>query len=162
MSRRLIIAAGLATLAVGSLIGFLIGCEYPGGMPSSYRAADHDRRLTSIAREALPIIELIDRYYEAHGHCPRVSEADTAELRNSLTREFVVTFHGNDIKFRTANGTVDWSYYSSDGSPTSCQLSRKLGWDPDLVWRRHENRTQWLFAPGDGSPDAAIDLDFRG
>ena len=48
---------------------------------------------------------------------------------------------------------------SSDIDPETCQLSRKLGWDPDLVWHRHKDQTKWIFAPGDGSPETAIDLD---
>ena len=49
---------------------------------------------------------------------------------------------------------------SSDIDPETCQLSRKLGWDPDLVWRK--GQTKWIFAPGDGSADATIDLDTGG
>jgi hypothetical protein len=153
----MIIATGLAMLAVCSATVFLAS-EYPGDMPSSYRATDHDRRLTPIAREAIPIIEAIDRYDKANGHCPRVNETDAAKLRNSLPGEFVVTLHGNDIEFRAAKTITGWSYYSGNSDPTTCQLSRKLGWDPDLVWRRHEDRTKWIFAPGDGSADTVIDL----
>jgi len=53
---------------------------------------------------------------------------------------------------------MGWLYYVSD-DPRSCRLSRKLGWDPDLVWSRDRDRTQWIFVPGDGSDEKPIRLD---
>jgi len=137
----------------------MIYFEYPGGMPSSYRATDHDARLTAIAREAVPIINAINRFYGAHGQCPRVNEKDLAELRDGLAAGLTTNFEAGEIEFRAANATPGWSYYSPDKDPTACTLSRKLGWDPDLVWSRHGEQTKWIFVPGDGSADVDVDLD---
>src|SRR5271155_6253992 len=104
--KRLTIAVvafvALLALLSGSWIVLMIVFEYPGGVPPSYRAADHDRRLAQIAREAAPIIQLIDSYYKAHGRCPPVSESDWAELAKSLPEGVVATFRAGKIEFRTA------------------------------------------------------------
>jgi len=59
----IVILLVLLTLLAVSLIAMTVVFEYPGGMPPSYKAIDHDTRLTPIAREARPIIQLLDRYY---------------------------------------------------------------------------------------------------
>lgn len=148
----------LALLA-GLLIVLMIVFEYSDGMQPGYRAADYDARLTAIAREAVPIIQLIDRYYKAHGHCPHARESDWAELRKSFPEGLVATFRAGDIEFRTANATTGWLYHSADEDSTACSLWRKLGWDPALVWLRRGNLTKWIFIPGDGSEEKAITLD---
>jgi hypothetical protein len=161
LSRRKFMATSLATLIACSLIALLVALADLGGMSPSYRPTDYDRRLTPIAREAVPIIKSIDQYRSAHGHCPRVTESDLTELRNSLSGDFVATLRGQSIEFRAAATITGWRYYSDSSDPMTCQLSRKLGWDPDLVWRRHEDKTKWIFAPGDGSDETAIDLDIE-
>jgi hypothetical protein len=151
--------AALAIVAVGAMIALVYYFEYPGGMPSSYRAADGDTRLTRIAREAAPIIASIDRFYGVRGECPRVSDGDLAELRKTLPKNLATSFHAGEIEFRASGAIVGWMYYSSDKDPSACQLSRKLGWDPDLVWLRHGEQTKWVFVPGDGSDEREIHLD---
>jgi hypothetical protein len=83
---RIAVLGFVAALAVvaGALIVSMIVFEYPGGIPPSYRATDGDGRLTPIAREAIPIIQSIDRYYRAHGQCPRVGAIDLAELQKGM------------------------------------------------------------------------------
>lgn len=162
MKRAVIaIVASLVLLALvaASLIVLMAVFEYPGGIPSSYKAVDHDTRLTPIAREARPIIQSLDRYYQAHGHCPRQSDRDLDEIRSGLPPGLVATLRGSQTEFREADATTGWSYYSADNDPTACQLWRKLGWDPALIWRRHGPDTKWIFDPGDGSDQKAIDLD---
>jgi hypothetical protein len=148
----------LLTIGAISLIVLAVVFEYPGDMPPSYRAANHDVRLTAIAREARPIIQSLDRYYQTHGHCPRPSEGDLDEIRRSLPSGLVATLRDRQLEFRDAHAIAGWSYHSADNDPTACQLWRKLGWDPALVWRRHGAETKWLFVPGDGSDEEAIDL----
>ena len=67
-------------------------------MPPSYRASDHDMRLTPIAREARPIIQSLDRYYQAHGHCPRPSDGDLDEIRSSLPSGLVATLRDRQTR----------------------------------------------------------------
>jgi hypothetical protein len=151
----------LLTFAAVSLIVLMVVFEYPGGMPSGYKAADHDIRLTAIAREARPIIQSLDRYYQAHGRCPQPSNNDRDEIRRTLPSDLIVTLRNGETEFREANAITGWSYDVADNDTTTCQLWRKLGWDPALIWQRHGAETKWIFVPGDGSDEKATDLDVR-
>ena len=133
--------------------------EYPGGLPSSYPATDYDARLTGVAREAIPIIVAVDGFYARHGQCPRpVIPGDLAELRAALAEGLIATRHGQFVLIGSPGMVTGWLYYVAD-DPRSCRLSRKLGWDPDLVWSRNRDRTQWIFVPGDGSDEKPIRLE---
>jgi len=160
--KRIMIAfAALLALAIaGVFTAWMV--EYPGGMRPDYNATDRDARLTPIAREAVPMIQAINRYYLTHGQCPRPTESSVAELREGLPEDLVTTLRGDKIEFRDAKAATGWLYYSSDAEPTVCQLWRKLGWDPALVWLRHGDQTRWIFVPGDGSDEKMIDLDIGG
>jgi hypothetical protein len=162
IKRVTIAVAGFVTLAiVASLaVAWIVG--YPGGMRPSYKATDRDARLTPIAREAVPVIESIDHFYSAHGECPRPTANGLAELRKDLPENVTGTLRGDKIEFRDAKAVTGWVYYSSNEEPTVCQLWRKLGWDPALVWLRRGDQTRWVFVPGDGSDQTLIDLDIRG
>jgi hypothetical protein len=151
--------AALLVAAAVAVIGLAIFFEYPGGMASSYRAADHDRRLTPIARSAAPIIAAIDRFYAANDQCPRVNESDLSQLRANLPPDLAGTLQGRAIEFRPPGAVSGWLYYASNTDPSSCALSYKLGWDPALEWSRQGARTTWTFVPGDGSDDRTIVLD---
>jgi hypothetical protein len=132
--------------------------EYPGGMRSNYKPSDHDRRLTLVAREAAPIIETINRYYEAHGRCP--GKGDLAELHETLPASLIATRVGSvagEIEFRQSQSSPGWLY--SAHKPTVCGLWRKLGWDPSIRWERSEGGTRWIFDPGDGSDEIEVVLD---
>jgi hypothetical protein len=134
--------------------------EYPGGMPSSYKPSDHDRRLTLVAREAAPIIETIDRYYQAHGRCP--GGGDLAELRETLPPSVIATHVdsvASVIQFRRPQSSPGWLWLYSAHKPTVCGLWRKLGWDPSIRWVRSEGGTRWIFDPGDGSEEKEVVLD---
>ena len=154
------LAAMIALAIVASLVtAWVVG--FPGGMRPGYQATDRDARLTPIAREAIPVIKSIDHYYSTHGQCPRPTESGLAELRKDLPEGLIATVHGDKIEFRDAKAVAGWLYYSSDEEPTVCQLWRKLGWDPALVWLRRGDQTRWIFVPGDGSDEKMIDLDIR-
>jgi len=99
------------TIVAGSLIVLMILFEYPGGIPPSYMATDHDIRLTLIAREAVPIIQSIDRYYKAHGQCPRVSADDLAELQNGIGDSVIATIIAGEIDFQMSGAVTGWMYY---------------------------------------------------
>lgn len=133
---------------------------FPGGLPSSYRARDHDLRLSPVAREALPVIDAIDRFYFAHGRCPRAEDGDLQELRASATKAgFTATPREQQIWFRVPGAGDDWIYSYSVADPKDCQLWRKLGWDPALIWLRHHEGAKWIFVPGDGSAEHTVKLD---
>jgi hypothetical protein len=154
------VLAAFAAIAAGGLILLAVVFEYPGGMSSTYRAADHDRRLTGIAREAAPAIQAIDRFYKAHAQCPR--EDDLEELRQDLPQNVDVSDRVGRIEFRVSASANGWLYSPGRTDPSSCSLWHKLGWDPALVWLRHGEQTKWVFVPGDGSEGTTIDLDIGG
>jgi hypothetical protein len=152
----------LALLTATVVVVMIVMFEFPGGMPSSYPAADEDPQLTTIARDAVPIIDSINRFYAAHGECPQAKADDLVELRVGLESTVETTIRGDEVEFRLGNAMPIWSYYSSNQSPLRCVLSKKLGWDPRLVWQRDDGRMQWIFVPGDGHEDKPIHLDGAG
>jgi hypothetical protein len=99
-----------------------------------------------------------DRFYKAHGQCPRVSADDLAELQKGIGNDVVATIVAGEISFQMSGSVIGWMYYSPDQHRSSCSLSRKLGWDPALVWQRDGEKTNWVFVPGDGSEDKPIQL----
>jgi hypothetical protein len=143
-------------LAAGGLIAAMIVLEYPGGMRSNYRAVDGDTRLTRVAAEAKPVIAAIERFANAHGHCPDPQDAQEVA-------EFVTLLPG-DLDAKALNGSVFlgphglWSY-SRRSDTGICWLWRKLGWDPSLTWTLEGERRFWTFDPGDGSEVRQVVLD---
>jgi hypothetical protein len=127
-----ILLFGVGALGLGAP-GFL--SEWPGGVRPSYDARDDDPRLTVIAAEALPIIDALERYHEAHQAYPGADDA-AALLPPEI---------------------AGWSYLRGDDA-SSYSLSRKLGWDTALAFRRDAKGSQWVFQPGDGSDDVPIIL----
>ena len=152
----------LLILAGVSLIVLIAVLEYPGGTRGNNRAAIYDARLTAIAREAVPIIRSIDRYYRAHGRCPGPNASDLTEVRADLPLNLIATPRDGQAEFREAKALTGWLYSSADNDPTACRLWRKLGWDPALIWQRRGSETKWIFDPGDGSGEKAIGLGLGG
>ena len=146
---------GAIILVAAVAVALAVYFEFPGGMTPSYRASDHDRRLTPIAREAAPLIAAIRRFYTAHGRCPQINDDDLVELRG--VGGYQAEIRGRYIAF-SQTGPSFW-LYSLGGTPTACQLWRKLGWDPALIWYRDGEKSGWMFAPGDGSKDIPLVLD---
>jgi hypothetical protein len=123
----------------------------------TYLVRDGDPQLTAIARTALPLIGALDRFRAAHGRCPRLEDrAEFAALLPPGTT-IVGTFTGG---FVLSHGEIPpWIYQApAQQDPAQCSLSRKLGWDPDLVYEMNGVHAHWVFAPGDGSDDRAIEL----
>jgi hypothetical protein len=149
----IVVLAGIA----GAVLAYL---EYPGGMSPSYRAADHDRRLTAVAHEAAPLIASINRFYAAHGHCPLISTGNLAEFRGGTGFDAVI--RGNNIDFHKPDAMVGWSYSTSEPAAADCSLWRNLGWDPALIWSRGREQAHWVFVPGDGRDEIEIKLDAGG
>jgi hypothetical protein len=147
-----------AALVVHGVVGVRADDESLGGMPSGYPATDYDQRLTGVAREAVPIIATIDSYYARYGHCPRPIPGELEELQGNLTGGFVATHQGQFTSIRTPSMISEWLYYVFEGAGRSCTLSRKLGWDPQLIWERDTDGSHWVFDPGDGSDEKPIRL----
>jgi hypothetical protein len=153
------IVGGIVVLAVG-LVGLLLYFEWLGGMPSSYRAVDHDRRLTGVAREAVPLIAAIDAFYKNHGACPQPDRAaELAEFRAGLTDGYTAESHGRFVVLQQPHVIPGWIYDTSEAHAGACSLWRKLGWDPALIWRRDGDQTGWVFDPGDGNDERPLRLD---
>ena len=151
--------AALLAVGAGAVYVLVVVFEYPGGMRPSYAASDRDARLMPIARSAAPIIAAINGFYGAHDRCPHANDADVAELRPALPQNTAVTLLAGGVDFRQQGALGSWRYSSADTKPPLCTLAYKLGWDPSLVWSRRGAETKWLFVPGDGGAERAIDLD---
>lgn len=121
--------------------------ETPGGLPPNYPAADRDPRLTALARTALPLIAALERFRTAQGRFPDLTAAAALEIERVRVQNL-----GNLV----AMG--DWLYSPApDGSAYT--LSRKLGWDPRLVYERTSEGKRWVYDPGDGSAEKEIVLE---
>jgi hypothetical protein len=145
--------------AVMALCGAALAAalQTPGGGSPSHPARNYDRQLTSIAREAIPLIAAVDGFYAAYHSCPQPSQAnELAMLRAALTAGYVAEIHGRFVALHVPGKLPGWTYDTSDEHPTSCSLWRRLGWDPALIWRRDGGRTYWVFDPGDGSREKPI------
>lgn len=118
--------------AVALLAALWTLMHHLGGLPPSYPARDHDPRLAKTAATAKPLIAAIDRYFEQHGRFP-------ADLASAITTE-----------------PGGWTYTPIGSSGYS--LSKKLGWDPSLHYRYQNGLAQWVFDPGDGTPESVIIL----
>lgn len=151
------VVVGIA-LVFGMSIRLMAADDYPGGMSLGYPVTYYDRRMTDIAREAIPIIAALNGFYGRHGQCPRPGiPGELTELRTGL-RGFVATRQGQFVEISSPEMITGWVYYVF-ADPGSCTLSRKLGWDPDLMWSRSRAGAQWIFVPGDGSDEKPTRLD---
>lgn len=143
MNRRRAIAAIALALASATTAG----AESPGRQPPGEYPADRDPRLTALARSAEPIIAAIERFRAANRHFPGIAEAAALGIER---------IKGHNLGNFAALG--DWLYSpESDGSGYS--LSRKLGWDARLVYRREGTAKRWVYDPGDGSAEKEIVLE---
>ena len=123
---------------------FLFFNGYGLVMRSTYEAADSDPRLTTEARTAISTIGALQDYYKLHSKYP--ASVNDTDLHPTTTISNVG---------QIVDGWIYWT--SSDG--TGFEMWRKLGWDPSLVYRCTGTKGQWIFNPGDGSPEKPIALD---
>lgn len=123
-------------------------------------AADSDRRLMEIAREAIPLIAAIDAFHKSHGDCPQPDRpGDLAEFCAGLADGYTAERHGRFIMLRQPQAIPGWFYDTSAAHPGACSLWRKLGWDPALIWRRDGDKTGWALDPGNGSDERPLRID---
>lgn len=153
---------GICALIAGILFALMPSLRYPGGMTASYRAGDHDPRLSEIAREAVPMIAAVEAFYARHGACPRPGRpAELAEFCADLAGGIVAERRHRFVELHPPGKPLGWLYDAAEPAGGSCTLWRKLGWDPALVWRRNRDGARWIFAPGDGSDEREIAVDPR-
>ena len=136
-----IVLVSLLSIAWG--VSWLLHQEWPGGMRSSYPAADYDDRLTQEARLALPLIAAIRRYRDSHSN---TLPEDLNAIRADLPRE---TDPQDDM-------THGWTFVP--GESGQFRLYRRLGWDPTLWFGEDAGVDTWTFDPGDGTPTKTLKL----
>jgi hypothetical protein len=146
-SIKLILAfAGFLLSIAIALAAFLWFSEWPGGMRSSYPAADYDPRLTREAATGTPLIAALKRYHEEHAAFPDHA-ADFASYLPNPPEQL-----GTQSPY-----ILDWRYYRLKKSG-GYVLTRKLGWDAKLLYYYDGPGTRWVFDPGDGTPTKTIIL----
>ncbi len=117
------------------------GCgEWPGGMRPTYPARDNDLRLTKHARTAVPLIRALEAYRNRTSLLP----SSLVEIAEMLPAE-------QSPEANTPNQWRGWWYAFRENEYT---LTRKLGWDPVLIYRSSD--ASWEFNPGDGSPGRCL------
>lgn len=147
--------AAVAVLALPSASG--AAERYPPMRVATFRVQDHDAYLTQIARTSLPLIAAIQSFRSRYDRCP--GPQDQAMLASLLPSDEKIlgVFQGG---FVLSHGEIaPWVYQFPARDPRQCSLSRKLSWDPDLVYRFDGESGHWLFAPGDGGDDVPLALD---
>ena len=156
MLRKTVLAISFSGIVAILCATALLLSEWPGGIRPGYDARDDDPRLTAIAAEALPIIDALERYFAGHKAYPANDDAaGLSELAAELGPS--ITIQRSSRRVELGNG---WSY-SRGAEASSYDLSRKLGWDTALEYRRIAAAARWVFVRGDGSDDVAIELNPR-
>jgi hypothetical protein len=154
-----IVGAIETVIALLSLVGMsaAVLAQSLGGVSPSRVVLDGDPQLTAIARTALPLIKALDRFRALYGRCPRLEDRAGFAALLPVGTTIVGSFTGG---FALSHGEAPpWIYQAPASHPARCSLSRKLGWDPDLVYAVDGPHSRWVFAPGDGSDDRTIRLD---
>jgi hypothetical protein len=111
--------------------------------------------LAPIARSAAPLIAALGAFRAKTGRCPALAErAEFAALLGRPIEPF-----SNGALNLTPGEIAPWIYQRTGQEPRRCSLSKKLGWDPDLVYAMDESGGRWILEPGDGGPERPLSLD---
>jgi hypothetical protein len=128
-----------------------------GGVPPGYQPKPHDPMLTEVARTGLPVIAALDRYRAEKGSYP--PPESFADVRRYLPAGVtIVHTDGSFAILKTGPGIREWIYTRAMPEVDGYGLSAKLGWDPELVYRRNGADRRWVFVPGDGAEERVLDL----
>ncbi len=153
------IALLLAVFAFAMLTAFNAAAaeRYAHMRVAPFRVRDHDPYLTEVARTGLPLVAAIREFRAEYGRCPGLQ--DQAELAPLLPPDVKIAeiFQGGFALSRRE--IAPWMYQIPAQDPLQCSLSRKLSWDPDLVYRFDGASGHWFYAPGDGADDVPLELD---
>lgn len=135
---------GLVLLLVaGGAFWLVTANNWPGGFRSGYQPKAYDKQLTEFAKTALPVIAELTR-------------ARATSKSNQFPTSAAELVALSDGRLALAGrGVNDWSYEPSPDGATFF-LSRKLGWDPKLVFRFDGKHGSWVLEPGDGSPEKLV------
>jgi hypothetical protein len=147
----LIILAGLGvgiTIAIFVTVGFGVFTKVSqiGGISPTYEPVDSDPYLTGIAKSATPVIDALEHYRHEHGAFP---------LRASDLAPYLPA--SSAMPMANSEEVLGWRYFPSSDA-AAFTLARKLGWDPTLQFRFGGTNGQWVFSPGDGSPEIVLKL----
>jgi hypothetical protein len=63
-----------------------------------------------------------------------------------------------DVTALAAAGATEMHGWAYTPGADGYALTSKLGWDPSLRYVVEGGGAQWVFVPGDGSPEKTIDL----
>ena len=132
-----VIALGLAALA-------LVGCD---NSPSTGGARDNDAALLQFAREALPLMQGLERCRNAYGSYPPNAEA----IVGCLPRNTSLVRQGSFIK------VGNWMI-SPDDTGVGYTMTRQLEGRGMLVRRCARQTCRWIYDPGNGKPAAEVKL----
>jgi hypothetical protein len=144
-TKRLIAGAGMiitASLIVIAVVGLM----------SSPIAGQRDNDAALMA-DAKPILTALDRYRADHDCYPN---ADDPPLAKYLPAGIEISRAGQRTQLYTDSPVNGWLYEHSDQNCLAYTLSRKLGWDPRLIYRREGPTGQWVRDPGDGGAEQVL------
>jgi len=120
-------------------------------------SAKVDPALLQFVEEARQTIAVIDWFYVRHRACPQPSRpAELLALQSELGDGFTLDFDGRFVAIHGISMSGVWLYYASPAHPERCTVLRKLDGDPALLWRRHRAGGRWVYDPGDGGAERAI------
>ena len=157
-SRNTWAPTALFALAIFASSALHVAAQSAPGWPAPpYRVEDHDPYLTGVARDGLPLIKAVEAFRDKYRHCPELQ--DQAALAPLLPpgATIVAVFNGGFVLSR--GEAALWVYQFAVEGQLQCSLSRKLSWDPDLVYRFDGASGGWFYAPGDGDDDIPLRLD---
>ena len=116
-----------------------------------YRARHQAHQATPIIRFRRPAdrrSRLLQRWHDA--------VARLLALQSELGDGFTLDFDGRFVAIHGISMSGVWLYYASPAHPERCTVLRKLDGDPALLWRRHRAGGRWVYDPGDGGAERAI------
>lgn len=95
-----------------------------------YKTNDQAAVLRETAATAYPLITAIEGYLSQHGRVPA------------------------DLPLQQSPTPGGWTYTAI--GQRGYDLHKKLGWDPSLRYRYRDGRAEWIFDPGDGTPERIV------
>ncbi len=145
-TKRWLAAAGtisivsLVVIAVTSALAPLIGGQRANDMV--------------LIDAAQPILMALDRYRHEHDCYP--GEGDPS-LAAYLPATIKLTRSGRRTQLYTDSEVNSWLYERNERDCLAYTLSRKLSWDPRLIYRRAGTKGQWVVDPGDGGAEQILE-----
>lgn len=136
----------LATMAIGvvPLVPLMAGL---------IAARFDDDQTAPLMRAATPILATLERFRVEHGCYPNAQDAAYARYVPATIK---TVRSGTWIRFNTDGDIIGWMYERTANDCLAYSLSRKLGWDPNLIYRREGMTGKWVVDPGDGGDERVL------